>query len=97
MCFQKKKLTDIFVLCDLLQKDKKKLSVEAGEVQMVDKEFEALKQAGMERRLQEMMIPKKRRWLYKRLMKKKKDTAKEVMSLAILLICLLSKKPSSLG
>ncbi|XP_072034585.1 pescadillo homolog [Amphiura filiformis] len=77
---EKKRLKELKVEEDKSTKEKskkKRLSVEPGEVQVVDSEFEALKQAGMERRLQEMMIPKKRRWLYKRLMKKKKDTAKE--------------------
>lgn len=56
---------------------KKKISVEAGIVEPVDLELQAMRTAGSERKLQEMMIPKKRQWLYKRLMKKRKETAKE--------------------
>ena len=61
-----------------MQKSKKRLSVEPGAVQVVDKELEAIRQAGSERKLREIMIPKKRQWLYRRLVKKKKETAKEV-------------------
>ncbi|XP_041456155.1 pescadillo-like [Lytechinus variegatus] len=63
------------------QKQKMKLSVAAGEVEKTNPIWEAEKLARMERGLQEMMIPKKRKRLYDRLMKKKKEQAKEVRKL----------------
>nr|XP_054749068.1 pescadillo-like isoform X1 [Lytechinus pictus] len=63
------------------QKQKTKLSVAAGEVEKTNPIWEAEKLARMERGLQEMMIPKKRKRLYERLMKKKKEQAKEVRKL----------------
>ncbi|XP_041456137.1 pescadillo-like [Lytechinus variegatus] len=63
------------------QKQKTKLSVAAGEVEKTNPIWEAEKLARMERGLQEMMIPKKRKRLYDRLMKKKKEQAKEVRKL----------------
>lgn len=56
------------------------LSVAEGEVEKVNPTWDAEKLARQERRLQEMMIPKKRKRLYDRLMKKKKEQAKEVSS-----------------
>ncbi|XP_072163473.1 pescadillo homolog [Diadema setosum] len=63
------------------EKQISKLKVTEGAVEMVDVSFEAQKTARQERRLQEMMIPKKRKRLYERLMKKKKEKAKEVRKL----------------
>ncbi|XP_033627505.1 pescadillo homolog [Asterias rubens] len=62
-------------------KDTSKLSVEAGEVKPVDVVYEAEKEARMERSLQEMMMTKKRKRLYQKLMKKRKTKQKQVRKL----------------
>eukprot|EP00057_Strongylocentrotus_purpuratus_P034654 XP_796089.3 PREDICTED: pescadillo [Strongylocentrotus purpuratus] len=68
-------------LSKLAQKQTMNLSVAEGEVEKVNPTWDAEKLARQERRLQEMMIPKKRKRLYDRLMKKKKEQAKEVRKL----------------
>ncbi|XP_038059936.1 pescadillo homolog [Patiria miniata] len=58
-----------------------RLSVEAGQVQPVNVIYEAEKEARMERSLQEMMMTKKRKRLYQKLMKKRKTKQKQVRKL----------------
>ncbi|XP_071945419.1 pescadillo homolog [Antedon mediterranea] len=57
------------------------LSVEAGHVQPVDKDRAAKKQEMEEKRLREMMLPKKRKWLYDRIVQKKKEKSKQARKL----------------
>ena len=64
-------------------KDTSKLSVEAGEVKPVDVGYEAEKEARMERSLQEMMMTKKRKRLYQKLMKKRKTKQKQVSGIIL--------------
>ncbi|XP_022109503.1 pescadillo homolog [Acanthaster planci] len=61
--------------------DSSKLSVEAGQVQSINPVYEAEKEARMERSLQEMMMTKKRKRLYQKLMKKRKMKQKQVRKL----------------
>ena len=64
--------------CGIQVADSSRLSVEAGQVQPVDAVYEAQKEARMERSLQEMMMTKKRKRLYQKLMKKRKMKQKQV-------------------
>ncbi|XP_064620851.1 pescadillo homolog [Lineus longissimus] len=57
------------------------MSVEAGEVEVEDIDKKLKKQMDEERRLGEMMIPKKHRRLYKKIMHSKKKKAQEVKKL----------------
>ncbi|XP_033102218.1 pescadillo-like [Anneissia japonica] len=57
------------------------LSVEAGQVHKVDPSKLAKKQEMEEKRLREMMLPKKRKWLYDRIVQKKKEKSKQARKL----------------
>ena len=54
------------------------MSVEAGQVEVDDKEKRLQKQLAEEKRLAEMMIPKKKKRLYQKIMYSKKKKAQEV-------------------
>ena len=57
------------------------MSVSVGSVEKVDKRKQLSKQAAEDKRLGEMMIPKKHRRLYKKIMHSKKKTGQEVRKL----------------
>ena len=54
------------------------MAVEAGKVEKVNLEQKLQKQEAEEKRLAEMMIPKKKRRLYQKIMYSKKKTSQEV-------------------
>ena len=54
------------------------MSVEAGAPEQSDMSTKLARQVTEERRLAEMMIPKKKKRLYEKMMKEKKQKAKEV-------------------
>ena len=55
------------------------MSVEAGTVEVDDKDKRLQRQLGEERRLAEMMIPKKKKRLYQKIMKSRRKKATEVL------------------
>ena len=55
------------------------MSVEAGQVEQDDREKKLQRQLAEERRLAEMMIPKKKKRLYQKIMYSKKKKAQEVI------------------
>merc|ERR1739842_281543 len=57
------------------------MSVSVGNVEKVDQRKQLSKQAAEDKRLGEMMIPKKHRRLYKKIMHSKKKTGQEVRKL----------------
>lgn len=59
------------------KRKKKSLSVTPGEVVKTDKDEEARHQASQELKLQEMMIPKKNRYVYKKIKQKEEGRAKK--------------------
>ena len=64
------------------------MSVKAGEVEHDDPETRLQKQTKEERRLAEMMIPKKKKRLYDKIMYSKKKKGQEVISLTVIIyIC----------
>lgn len=61
------------------------LSVEAGSIEEDDVDRKLQRQKAEERRLGEMMIPKKKKRLYEKIMFSKKKTAQEVTWLNVIL------------
>ena len=62
----------------------KKMAVAAGSIEKVDVSKKLQKQEAEERRLAEMMIPKKKKRLYNKIMYSKKKKAQEVRGLVVL-------------
>ena len=62
-----------------------KMAVSAGQIEVVDVDRKLKKQQDEEKRLAEMMIPKKKKYLYDKIIYGKKRKAKEVRPLILYL------------